>query len=38
MMLVVLGAMLSVVGCGNTADGVVEDVDNAVDAVKDAVN
>jgi len=37
-MMFVLGAMFSVLGCGNTADGVVEDTENAIDAVKDAIN
>ena len=37
-MLAVMVSMLSLVGCGNTADGVEKDVDKAIDTVKDATN
>jgi predicted small secreted protein len=37
-MLLVAGALFTAVGCGNTADGVEEDAEKAVDAVKDATN
>jgi predicted small secreted protein len=36
--LVVMASMMSVLGCKNTADGVAEDTENAVDAVKDTTN
>ena len=36
--LVVMASMMSVVGCKNTADGVVRDTERAVDEVKDATN
>jgi predicted small secreted protein len=38
MMIALLGAMALVTSCRNTADGVVEDVEKAVDDVKDATN
>ncbi len=33
-----MGSLISMVGCGNTADGVGQDIDKAADAVKDATN
>lgn len=36
--LVLLGSMMTVMGCGNTVDGVEKDLDKAADAVKDATN
>jgi len=37
-MLLVVGALFTAVGCSNTADGVGRDTEKAVDAVKDATN
>jgi len=36
--LVLMGSLISMTGCGNTADGVGKDIDKAADAVKDATN
>ena len=36
--LVLMGSLIAMVGCGNTADGVGKDIDKAVDTVKDATN
>lgn len=37
-LVVAMGLMLSVIGCRNTVDGVVQDTEDGVDAVQDAVN
>jgi len=37
-MLALMGALVSMVGCGNTADGIGKDIGKAADEVKDATN
>jgi predicted small secreted protein len=37
-LLVIAGSMLSVISCRNTARGVVDDTERAVDKVRDATN
>jgi predicted small secreted protein len=37
-LLILLGTIVSLSGCGNTADGAKEDINNAAEEVKDATN
>jgi len=37
-MLAIMGSLISILGCSNTADGVGKDIEKAADDVKDATN